>query len=110
MNEYQSGATGDSISFMSRKHIRKPEPPVPGTRKPLTRPIQPKDLGAIIAQQKQPQPNLTNEQMLEQLLALRDKLRTDFGRAAAFESIDTEIRRLEEEIETAKLLGRRGPH
>jgi hypothetical protein len=84
------------------KHFKRKQQqwPVPGTRKPLRRPIQPKDIPPVlVSPQQQQQANLTDEEMLEQLIKYRDSLVSGPGAVALPYSIDEEIRVLRERIE-----------
>jgi hypothetical protein len=86
------------------KHFKqKPQRPVPGTRKPLTRAIQPKDIGTLVAKQKQPDP--TAQQRLQHLVSLR----RDFQSGPVADYLDAQIRKLEAEVELEQgLMPKRG--
>ncbi len=95
----QNGRTCVLLEFMGKHFKRKPRRPVPGTRKPLTRPIQPKDIGARVPQQTQEQPTLTDEEMLQQLVNMRDSLKSGPGAVAVTGWFDEQIRSLRAKIE-----------
>jgi hypothetical protein len=83
---------------MATQFQRKPQRPIPGTRKPLTWPIQPKDVAPVLVSHQR-QANLTDEEMLEQLVKLRDSLQSGPGVVALISSFDEEIRILRERIQ-----------
>jgi len=68
----------------------------------LTRPIQPKDIGARVPQQTQEQPDQTDEKLLQQYVNMRDGLKSGPGAvvvAGWLDWLDEQIRILRAKIE-----------
>jgi len=91
---------------------RKPQRPVPGTRKPTASwPIQPKDIPVLVARQKQGQTKLTDEAILWQKEELLRQLRKfTHGFEEQIRIVEAEIEQQRLKMEQGRLKLQRGPH